>query len=697
MSSKIPPPRPASVFTPFLRRFTDERARDLDETVALYREVRAAHEASNYSHENIVSVVSAVVAERVGEAVELPDSVPLAEALDRCQQEVLGLETTLFTFPEIDWSTEVLSLREQVDLSRFLRAKQHFLANHERVVEVLVDSLADLFGGLIRALPRTGKEGATALFTVPLLSVLEDVGKAVDRIVGTAHDRELAELGLCVELRARLYDNVCRASGVAPDDDKSRKPLIMAVDSDLPPQELVETYLRGTPFLDLFLMPVPFALPDEVRVEHMHVVAGSGHGKTQLLQHLIAHDLQRPAPPSLIVIDSQGEMLRKIQRLAVFADNPDRLVIVDPEQYSPALNMFDTANARAARYSALHREQLQAGIVELYNYIFASIAAEMTSRQSTAFAFVSRLMLAIPGATIHTLRELMEDPASTIEQSRFKDYVPALEPTAQAYFQNQFFTKRYADLRQQIARRLYGVLSVPAFDRMFSAQENRLDMFDAMQSGKVVLVNTSKALLKADASALFGRYMIALVIRAVYERVAAKDRHPTYLVVDEASEYFDDNIQLLLEQARKFNVGLVLAHQHLDQLSVSLRSAISANTAIKLAGGVNDRDARALAPGMRTTGEFISSIRKRRASTEFACYVRNSTESALRLAVPFGTLEGLPRMSAEEERVLVERNRGRYGTWPMETSSAAVPVETPSSPPVPDAPPTEEHADDWRS
>ena len=68
--------------------------------------------------------------------------------------------------------------------------------------------------------------------------------------------------------------------------------------------------------------------------------------------------------------------------------------------------------------------------------------------------------------------------------------------TSQAFFQNQFFTKTYSQTKQQIARRLYGVLQVPAFDRMFAAKTNRLDMFEAMQSGKVVLVNTSKALLE---------------------------------------------------------------------------------------------------------------------------------------------------------------------------------------------------------
>ena len=51
----------------------------------------------------------------------------------------------------------------------------------------------------------------------------------------------------------------------------------------------------------------------------MHVVGGSGHGKTQLLQRLILDDLQREQPPALIIVDSQGEMLRKIQQLDLFA------------------------------------------------------------------------------------------------------------------------------------------------------------------------------------------------------------------------------------------------------------------------------------------------------------------------------------------------------------------------------------------
>ena len=47
------------------------------------------------------------------------------------------------------------------------------------------------------------------------------------------------------------------------------------------------------------------------------------------------------------------------------------------------------------------------------------IAAELTSRQNTTFAYMTRLMLSIAGATIQTLRELFEDGATSIDASPF--------------------------------------------------------------------------------------------------------------------------------------------------------------------------------------------------------------------------------------------------------------------------------------
>ena len=187
-----------------------------------------------------------------------------------------------------------------------------------------------------------------------------------------------------------------------------------------------------------------------------------------------------------------------------------------------------------------------------------------------------------------------------------------------------------------------------------------------MNSGAIVLVNTSKALLKSAASALFGRYMIALTLRAAFERVAIppQQRRPAFLIIDEAADYFDANVDALLTQVRKFKLGLVFAHQYLDQLDSGLRASFAANTAIKFAGGVSDKDARALAPDMRCNAEFITGQRKHADHTTFAAYVRNLTPTALSLTVPFGTLDRMPSMNPAAHTMLRDRNRARYATTP---------------------------------
>ena len=67
-----------------------------------------------------------------------------------------------------------------------------------------------------------------------------------------------------------------------------------------------------------------FSVSLGVRFEHTHIVGGTGHGKTQLLQLMIYNDLLKAAEGkgSVVVIDSQGDLLRTISHLDLF--DPER-------------------------------------------------------------------------------------------------------------------------------------------------------------------------------------------------------------------------------------------------------------------------------------------------------------------------------------------------------------------------------------
>jgi hypothetical protein len=127
----------------------------------------------------------------------------------------------------------------------------------------------------------------------------------------------------------------------------------------------------------------PLSLPLDTRLEHTHVVAGSGHGKTQLLQHMIiTHDLAEVAKGhrSLIVMDSQGDLLGNILHLAefsprIFGGLSERLVYIDPTDIlnPPCLNLFDFGLSRLKNYNPLEREELINGTLSLYEYLFGAL------------------------------------------------------------------------------------------------------------------------------------------------------------------------------------------------------------------------------------------------------------------------------------------------------------------------------------
>lgn len=404
---------------------------------------------------------------------------------------------------------------------------------------------------------------------------------------------------------------------------------------------------------DIFEYELHLRLPEQIRTEHHHIVGASGSGKTQCLQHMIAEDIK--TDNTVIVIDSQGDLIRNVSRLA---DIPtDRLVLVDPSDvsYPVALNLFDVGMERIDEYSPLERERAINSIIELYDYVMAGLlGAELTSKQSTAFRFVTRLMLHTEGATIHTLRRLFE-PGGT-ERPEVRKAMSELSETGKAFFRNEFNSKEFESTKKQILRRLYGILENQTFERMFSHRKNKLDLYDEMGQGKVILINAAKDLLKEEGTRIFGRFFIAMIAQAAQERASTTNRRRTYVYIDEFQDYMDDSMAVILSQARKYEVGMVLAHQYIGQLPHKLAGALAANASIKFAGGVSHADARTLAPQMRTDPEFITSKGK----GTFAAYFKDMGTVAWK--VPFGYMEDMPRKSPDEMHELRETMRVKYCT-----------------------------------
>ncbi len=652
-------------FGPRLHKFTHSlfKPRDEVETTELYNKVadQFLHHGITDSDERarIISALSQCVSEGLG----LDKGAPQFEKLSSFVQRMMDFEG-IWWLPEIDWSVK----RETSDwweIREALNQQYAWVREFDATFDLIANALIIALEPIAQNWTETDATDPYELTVeTSLLSRVSGLPEALEHMLSIVNAHELTEAGLFERTRDQFERNLIVASGgnLADPRSFSKTPILPTRSQIKDPNELAESYIGATPFIDVLSQTTRLAIPTKTRFEHMHVVAGTGHGKSQTLQYLIAQDLPAVAAGarSVIVIDSQGDLIRTISQLEDLAPGgrlADRLVLIDPTdvEYPVSLNLFDVGKDRLEGYEALERERLTNSILELYDFVLGTLLdAGMTQKQSVIFRYVTRLMLHIDGATIHTLRELMEEGS----EIRFASDIAKLSGSARHFFETEFADREFKQTRKQVLRRLWGILENQTFERMFSHPKSRLDLFAEMNAGKVILINTAKDLLKEQGTEIFGRFFIAMIAQAAQERATlpVNKRLPTFVYVDEAADYFDRNIGVILSQARKYNVGMVLAHQYLGQLDGKLQEAFSANTSIKLAGGVSAKDARALAPMLYCQPDLIEAQPK----GSFASFVRGTTASALPLSFPFGHMEAMERMSPAQSNAVRAEMRSRY-------------------------------------
>jgi hypothetical protein len=476
--------------------------------------------------------------------------------------------------------------------------------------------------------------------------------------------------GLFDDLQLQILTNVHEASKIPYQPNNTDSPDLVWP-SDYEGDDLVYRYLKDTPLLQIFdNSSVPFTIPDKPRFEHGWILAPQGTGKTQLIQFLVSCDLERVArdEASVVVMDSQGDLIDQISSLKEFAPGGplhDKLVVIEPDiDYPLALNIFDMGKDRLDGYSARDREQLANSTIDLLTYVFDALLGEggmMTTKQSTLYRYVIRLLMQMPEATLATFANILK--IKKLEELKpYREHIEKLHAPARDFFETQFCDRQFSETKAQVAWRLSNMLENTVFERMFSFPKSKLDLFTELNSAKIILINTDRALLGEERTTVFGRFFIAMLLSAAQERATLQrsNRLPVFCYIDEAHDYIshDTKITRILDQARKMNISMMLAHQRTKQIAVPNVLDALATTSVKFASTDNTADAQMLAKSMNTKAEFISSQREQ----HFALHIRRQTETAISVKVPFFVLENREHMSPEERREVRDHMRDKYAS-----------------------------------
>ena len=154
--------------------------------------------------------------------------------------------------------------------------------------------------------------------------------------------------------------------------------------------------------------------------------------------------------------------------------------------------------------------------------------------------------------------------------------------------------------------RLDEFLSAPIIRSIVGQRQHVIDFRRCMDEGDVVLVNLAPSnRLSIENARVLGTLIVNDLFLKVIGRPPAS--RPFYLYIDECYQFLNEDIESILDQARKFGLHLILAHQRLGQLrkaGESVYNAVMTGAQTKVIfGGLEADDAELMARNV-FLGEF---------------------------------------------------------------------------------------------
>ena len=123
-----------------------------------------------------------------------------------------------------------------------------------------------------------------------------------------------------------------------------------------------------------------------------------------------------------------------------------------------------------------------------------------------------------------------------------------------------------------------------------------------MDNGGFLIVNLSKGKIGADIANILGGMILSSIGNAAYSRqnIIEVNRKPFFVYADEFHSFTTSAFSGMLSELRKYGLGLVLAHQHTDQLDRATLEAILGNVGTVMSFRVGATDAPVLAHQLGT-------------------------------------------------------------------------------------------------
>lgn len=339
-------------------------------------------------------------------------------------------------------------------------------------------------------------------------------------------------------------------------------------------------------------------MSNEDRFRHFYIIGQTGTGKSSIIQLMARQDFHNGN--GVCVVDPHGSLIEDLMPY-IPRERADDVIYFNPAdtERPMGLNILEADNDEERDLVAL----------DAMNMMVKMFGEEIFGPRIQDYFRNGCLTLMADeeegGAITDLVKLFTDDEWQKYKVSKVKN------PIVKAFWDKQMAQTGQREKQEMIPyfAAKFGQFYTNSLIRNIVGQtRSSFDVAKCMKEGKILLMNLSKGLIGDINAQLLGMIAVSKIQVAAMrrQRESKEDRKDFFLYIDEFQNFVTPSIESILSEARKYRLGLILAHQYIDQLekdsklsgNVSLKGAIFGNVGTMMFYKIGPQDAEVCAKEM---------------------------------------------------------------------------------------------------
>ncbi len=398
---------------------------------------------------------------------------------------------------------------------------------------------------------------------------------------------------------------------------------------------------------------------DKDRTRHQYIIGKSGSGKSALLNWMARQDIARGE--GLCIIDPHGDLIEDALAHTVKERAKD-IVVFDPSdtERPMGLNLLEAKTPE-------EKDRASLDAMEIFIKLFGNEIFGPRIQHYFRNGCLTLMDDEEEGATlIDVPRLFVDDDFQRYKVSKCKNSV------VRSFWENEIAKTGAREKEEMIpyfSAKFGPFITNSTMRNIIGQPKSAFNVRQIMDEGKVLLVNLSKGKIGDVNAQLLGLIFVNKVNMAALSRadIPQAERKRFYLYVDEFQNFITDAFATILSEARKYELGLIMAHQYIGQLvgkteaygqsSTKMRDAVFGNVGSILSFKIGAEDAEYMAK------EFAPVLSEQDVIgiPNFQCYVKLNINNTTSRPFSMETIYDESNRNEKLGALIKEYSRMKYG------------------------------------